>query len=252
MQTSIRQMPTVFDLERASSKPMHPLYYTYSDDDHSETYERANQLTTTRAFGALNQYTCAFDETIVGYQSFNLISTAELNQRILNIFQILTDNISKLDWARIRHFSAPEVQGTQKLVVYSKIPSWQSEWHKNVDSIILRLGKLTDGWAGEDTRAPTSKIIDIAQNLLNLLPATTQLPEVEVDEEFGSINFSWSNSEYSQTFSLSIPNEKTVIGVVSCLSQRYPESWKFSANDDMKMKEMLESSPIIRRLLAGN
>jgi hypothetical protein len=65
------------------------------------------------------------------------------------------------------------------------------------DTIVTELSRLTDGWAGQGTRAPTTSIIDdvdLVISVLNINP--DNIPEVQIDDD-GATTLLWTDLDGS-------------------------------------------------------
>jgi hypothetical protein len=64
-------------------------------------------------------------------------------------------------------------------------------WSHTMAGCVDRLGRMADGWAGTDSKAPSSVAIRELQGLAPFLPLMTRTPEIEVEPSDGEIKLAW-------------------------------------------------------------
>jgi hypothetical protein len=131
-------------------------------------------------------------------------------------------------------------------------PSVAFGWHSTLDRILKELGRLTDGWAGPDSRAPGKQAQDNIQRVGVLFPANTLPPGLEVDPDDGEIVLTWANAKTRAAFSLSFDESKFVTGVISSNHPDWWRPWKCSVASERDFLEHLEHSSVRQMLLADD
>jgi hypothetical protein len=113
-----------------------------------------------------------------------------------------------------------------------------------IDYLVLRLERLSSGWAGTGSRAPRDSAIDDAVELAYCLPVNATLPEIEVDPDTGTITLFWSNSESRSTFALSFDGSGRVLGTIASLSIGPFEPWIISVRHEVALARKLETEAV--------
>jgi hypothetical protein len=102
-----------------------------------------------------------------------------------------------------------------------------------VDQIVRELGRLTDGWAWPEAKAPSESVLKDVQTAAVALPHTLRKPEVEVDPDDGAVVLRWLG-ENGQTFSLTFVGNGFVTGFLSSDNDKLP-AWSNRVDDAIRL-----------------
>ena len=93
-----------------------------------------------------------------------------------------------------------------------------------MEKIQRDLERLRDGWAGQDSKAPSSQTLTDFERLVSALPSDIRLPEVEVDDETGYVTLRWSSPIVGLSFVLRGSGKalfvRTTVGQPTVVSSR--------------------------------
>ncbi len=118
------------------------------------------------------------------------------------------------------------------------------------DKVVLELGKLKDGWAGEGSIAPSKATIKDVGAVLDLLPINAAMPLVEVEEDDGTVSLRWLASDGQRSFSLVCRGAGRVTGVVATIDPPRSSPWSADISDEVKIASKLEEQ-IASGIFAG-
>lgn len=127
-------------------------------------------------------------------------------------------------------------------------------WHAHAGTIIRKLARLKEDWAGPGSVRPSPLVIAAVERVASYLPGSTRMPEVEVDDSTGEVTLLWWAEDLSSSFSLVFPDGNTVLGVSSALDGKYPPIWRFSIAEERHLERHLVGAleaEFSSRLLAG-
>lgn len=74
----------------------------------------------------------------------------------------------------------------------------------SIQLILEELGRLTDGWLGEDSIAPRQTVVRDIQMLAPILPLGARTPEVEVDPSDGEVRLAWRAANEPKSIAISL------------------------------------------------
>jgi hypothetical protein len=117
--------------------------------------------------------------------------------------------------------------------------------------IALRLADIPDMIRAEDSVLPTEEVVSAAILVSGYLPATTVLPQIEIDDSTGSISLVWRDHLHDNVFSLEIPNSRYLVGVGYGKDFSKFKPWRHSISDERKIVGEIEACEAARKLLSG-
>lgn len=121
--------------------------------------------------------------------------------------------------------------------------------HRNpTDRIIFALETTEKNWAGPGSMPPLQSAIDDFISMAYLLQHNYRMPEVEVDQEDGSVHLIWSARNNRRSFLLAFNGNGRVIGALSCLDGLEYKPWAFSVSDEIAIASRL-ADDVVERLL---
>lgn len=116
-------------------------------------------------------------------------------------------------------------------------------------SLLVRdLGRLSNGWCGEDSVAPTERVLLDIQQVLSLVAGEIKVPETEVDPDDGMVVLRWSGEGYTATFSLTFPGTGYVTGYLS-KAEKVP-AWRYRTDDVLAIARHISSDEVASLILA--
>jgi len=113
--------------------------------------------------------------------------------------------------------------------------------------ILRNLGRLTDGWAGDDTVAPSHGVIKDFQAASIAFPPLVSLPEIEVDPDDGSVVLRWITAEGKETFSLTFVGNGSVTGYFSSDTSAEP-AWSAMVTEARKLATKFTEENVLKLL----
>jgi hypothetical protein len=105
-----------------------------------------------------------------------------------------------------------------------------------LDLVIVQLGRLRDGGAGDGTKSPTEATLRDVAATLTCLPPNTTMPSLEVDPEDGYVTLIWQKPEH--LFALTFAGAGAVIGTAAGGIHYRP--WRISISDEIGIACKLE------------
>lgn len=103
------------------------------------------------------------------------------------------------------------------MLIHTAIPVARNDepsaFVRGMDRIIQSLGRLQDGWNGDESRAPNEATVSQVQALLGVIPPKASLPDVEVEEDTGSVTLRWANPTSETVFSFVIAPDGSALAV---------------------------------------
>lgn len=117
----------------------------------------------------------------------------------------------------------------------ARLNQWSSGSHPGMAQKVVReLGRLTDGWAGPDSVAPSANILRDIQLVASSLPSSTRTPDAEVDPDDGSVVLRWMQEGALRSFSLTFVGQGGVTGFYSADDSSDP-AWRLKASDSIRL-----------------
>ncbi|TBB25193.1 hypothetical protein ELH51_27315 [Rhizobium ruizarguesonis] len=117
-----------------------------------------------------------------------------------------------------------------------------------IDVVVRELGRVEPGWAGEDSVAPSTRVLRDIRSVSVCLPQFIKMPEVEIEPDDGSVILRWTDDAATASFSLSFHGKGEVIGFLSATNDAKP-AWKCKV-DSFSVLAVRTSDEKIRSLLA--
>lgn len=115
-------------------------------------------------------------------------------------------------------------------------------------SIVRELSRLTAGWAGEGSVAPSNAVLRDMLTVTALLPVDTAEPETEVDPDDGSVVLRWLNADATSSFSLTFLGKGEVGGFLS--SPVGLPAWKIRISDASQITGKLTNEGVLNLISA--
>ncbi len=139
-----------------------------------------------------------------------------------------TDTLSTT-WTKSNSFRGSKEES------YSKPIQWSSSIHPSMAQKLVReLGRLTNGWSGPDSIAPSANVLRDIQLVSSSLPSFTRTPEAEVDPDDGSVVLRWIDGDASRSFTLTFVGQGGVTGFYSADDSSTP-AWRLKASDSIRL-----------------
>lgn len=107
-------------------------------------------------------------------------------------------------------------------------------------SILMHLERLSDGWNGPGSEAPSYSVIQDVSRLLQAFDSVRLWPEIEVDDD-GTVVLEWRNGE--RAFALSFTGNGFVVGTVSPGSAAYP-AWRIKSDEKASITDKLSEQSL--------
>lgn len=136
--------------------------------------------------------------------------------------------------------SAAEMSIASRLVIRRPNQNW-------FDRMYSQLARLEDGWAGENSEAPSTSQLSDFSKLRSVLDTFVETPTVQVEDD-GLIGLLWEQS--TKTFCLSLLGDGKAMGTLSPYRLRY-ESWILEVGDEQQLLNRL-SDEQLSELFAAN
>jgi hypothetical protein len=117
------------------------------------------------------------------------------------------------------------------------------------EAMVRRLGRLRDGWAGAGTKAPTERTLNDVEIFLSCLPSKRREPELEVDQDDGSVTMRWISNDSSRSISAVFAGLGHVVIVYSALPPEKSKGFKFKISAESRIIRNLQqegASDLIR------
>jgi hypothetical protein len=111
------------------------------------------------------------------------------------------------------------------------------------EEIIRELGRLTPGWAGAGSVAPSHAVLRDVLTVTTLLPTETVEPETEVDPDDGSVILRWLNDDCTESFSLSFLGRGEVGGFLSTSPQT--PAWRLRVSETSHVMSKIMSEGVV-------
>jgi hypothetical protein len=99
-----------------------------------------------------------------------------------------------------------------------------------IEQIVRELGRLNDGWAWSEAKAPSESVLRDMQTAAIALPHNMRRPEIEVDPDDGAVVLRWVLAATNRTFSLTFLGNGSVTGFLSSDDDPQP-AWASRVND---------------------
>jgi CheY-like chemotaxis protein len=151
------------------------------------------------------------------------------------------------------HFETGVFQSlTETLRTRLKQVIQNQSWQPDVTTkVAYRLSQISEMVRAPDSILPSQKLIDAAIQVVGYLPATTRLPQIEIDDSNGAISLVWRDLADQNTFSLEIPNPRHVVGVG--FGRNFPKfkPWRYLISDERRIIGAIESSETAKKLLSN-
>lgn len=118
------------------------------------------------------------------------------------------------------------------------------------DRVVAELEKLSDGWAGEGSLAPTPATIQDVDLVLSALPASSIMPDIEVDDDDGVVTLRWMTTQQTKSCALVFRGDGRVTGVFSTIDPPRSTAWSANVRDDTKIAIALDELSV-REVITG-
>jgi hypothetical protein len=103
---------------------------------------------------------------------------------------------------------------------YEKSQTHASSWIGPLSHIIQEVGRVPDGWAGENTKGPSSSILRDFVSLEASLPAKVSPPQVEIDPDEGYVSLRWFDASHKNSITVTFFGNFKLIVTFSSLEGR--------------------------------
>jgi hypothetical protein len=161
--------------------------------------------------------------------------------------RVIGTNAIGVDWRIVEAGAWSQVLGSERHV--ARVAAFGADsWYSRSAKIVESLEELQDGWAGEDSIRPIPGIVDAIGQVALCLPASTRMPEVDVDSSSGTVSLNWWDRAEENCFSLVFPSETIVIGITSKMEHR-PQSWRHEVSDEAIIADEIERSDFALAIL---
>lgn len=92
-----------------------------------------------------------------------------------------------------------------------------ASFSKRVERHRSDLERLTDGWCGAGSLAPSAPVLSDLDALLSALPEDTAVPEIEVDEDSGKVTLRWQPEQAARALSFVINGSGNILAIMTTL-----------------------------------
>lgn len=124
---------------------------------------------------------------------------------------------------------------------------FESNWPDNgasipqADAILSDLGRLVDGWSGPESKAPSENVRQDVTKVLSALSLTDDnLPEVEVDDDDGSVTLVWPISD-DEILTIDFTGSGKAFCTYTHRDSRHSQFKSISADNDLALTAFLDS-----------
>lgn len=93
-------------------------------------------------------------------------------------------------------------------------------WADDLQSVLEEIGRLTDGWAGTNSVAPKSGVVQDIQTIVSLLPLGTKKPSIEVDPSDGEVKLAWRSDSEPRSIAIALCGDRRARIIQSDLNKR--------------------------------
>ncbi len=111
-----------------------------------------------------------------------------------------------------------------------------------IDAKLDHLKRLTDGWDGGDTCAPSPNALEDFAKIIHLL-GKYRLPNIEIEEE-GGVSLFWHDREMRSEFSLTFRGTKRVVGTLVSLVDGENSAWRVNVDRERQILGHLQEHAI--------
>lgn len=113
-------------------------------------------------------------------------------------------------------------------------------------NLVRNIGRLKDGWAGPDSRAPSSTVTD---DILRILFSTNILvrgaePEIEVEADYGFVSLRWFDADHQNSLTITFYGGGRIIATYSSLVAPRLGAREFSTQDIGELSSFLSETSI--------
>jgi len=115
--------------------------------------------------------------------------------------------------------------------------------------LLQNLGRISENWAGPETRGPSDSVIKDLKLALGSLPAGSKMPETEVDPDDGTVVLRWADISNDATFSLTFVGCGEVTGFL--LEQSPCPAWKLDIRKDILRLRHKLNDGTVSNLITG-
>jgi hypothetical protein len=112
------------------------------------------------------------------------------------------------------------------------------------DRITSELGRLRPEWAGPGSVSPSQELIQQVEFVLDRLPLKASMPQIEVEEEDGSVALRWIAPNKKRSFSLVFRGNGRVTGVLATVDPPQSRSWSAQVTDEIRIASEFEDVDI--------
>jgi hypothetical protein len=112
------------------------------------------------------------------------------------------------------------------------------------DQVTSELARLPPAWAGPGSVSSSKNLIQEVESVLDRLPLNVPMPQIEVEEEDGSVALRWIYSNKMQCFSLVFRGNGRVTGVLATVNPPQSRSWSAPIADEIRIASELEDVKI--------
>jgi hypothetical protein len=112
------------------------------------------------------------------------------------------------------------------------------------DRITSELGRLRPEWAGPGSVLPSQELIQQVELVLDRLPLKASMPQIEVEEEDGSVALRWIAPNKKRSFSLVFRGNGRVTGVLATVDPPQSKSWSAQVTDEIRIASEFEDVDI--------
>jgi hypothetical protein len=133
----------------------------------------------------------------------------------------------------------PASSESDRTVSLSQLDAGMHSHNSPTDRIIFALETTEKNWAGPGSMPPLQSAVDDFISIAYLLQSNYRMPEVEVDQEDGSVHLIWSAKNNRRSFLLAFNGNGRVIGALSCLDGLEYTPWAFSVSAEIAIASRL-------------
>jgi hypothetical protein len=180
-------------------------------------------------------------DQILGVTPLSRTSTRILYPTVSNrqsYYSLLTDLTSSTRWLMMLPTATAAPQEIQ------------SPFLREMDRMLQSLERLQDGWNGGGSIAPNAATLNQLQLLIGTIPPSAAVPEIEVEDDTGSVTMRWASPQFEAVFAFVVTPDGSTVGVKTVVGRETRVySKKFAAGDSAQVARHIEDDDMIATAL---
>ncbi len=215
----------------------------------------------TSAIGGPARPSSSTAQTIVEKSfDFDVVFSMETQQRRTSCFLALRRMLSKTEidsahttslWLDVPRSDLRGWQTTETIRTSLNRLDWHAFLQPDLTTkVAYRLAQVSEMERAPDSIMPDQEVINAAVRVIGYLPATTRMPQIEIDDSNGAISLVWRDSDDQNTFALEIPNSRCVVGVGFGEGFSNFKPWRFLISEERKIVGAMQASEPAKKLLS--